>query len=292
MVSENFALLPVYKPEGYTSTDILNFIKERFKVEKIGHTGTLDPFAEGLLIFLLGKATRLTEEYQKLPKRYVAVGLWGIDTDTYDITGKVLQEIKKPPPTAAELENALKNFIGEIEQIPPPFSAKKIRGRRAYKLARKGKKVELKPVKVKVYELKLLEYNPPRFTLEAEVSGGTYIRSLIRDIAISLGGIATTEKLKRVSIGSITLEDAVSLEELERAESLKPFLRSPDEGLKHLRVVKLSERELERFKNGQILPFGVEKVGETVRVYDKRGNFVALGRLTERGLKPEKVFIS
>ena len=294
--TKDFGLLAVYKPAGPTSTEVLNFVKKRFNIKKIGHTGTLDPFAEGVLIFLLGKATRLAEYYQKLPKRYIATGLLGVDTDTYDITGKVLQEKRIPPITEDELKGVLKNFTGRIEQVPPPFSAKKVKGKRAYLLARKGKKVELKPVKVNIYEIKLLEFNPPRFTIEVSVSGGTYIRSLIRDIALSLGTVGTTEKLKRVAVGSITEEECIPFEKLKELEDLDEYIRRPDEGLKNLKSLKLAKEQLEKFRSGQILPIEdgrltAEDEGETVRVLDSRGNFIGIGRFTEKGLKPEKVFI-
>ena len=221
-MGELFGLLAVVKPKGITSTGVLNEIKRHFGVKKIGHTGTLDPFASGLLLLLLGKATRLAEYYQRLPKTYRAVGLLGVETDTYDITGEVVsrrlpidlregrveipEDLAAAFPPLEEIERVVKSFEGEIEQIPPPFSAKKIKGKRAYELARKGKKVELKPVKVKIYKIDLLEYNPPRFTIGATVSGGTYIRSLIKDIGDKLGLGATTESLLRTSIGKLTLE--------------------------------------------------------------------------------------
>ncbi|RTZ67906.1 MAG: tRNA pseudouridine(55) synthase TruB, partial [Aquificaceae bacterium] len=178
-MGELFGLIAVNKPKGLTSTEVLNRIKKKFGVSKVGHTGTLDPFAEGLLILLFGKATRLAEYYQKLPKRYIAGGILGIETDTYDITGNVVRQTQGNYPSREEFEGIVNTFRGEILQVPPPFSAKKVRGRRAYKLARKGKSINLQPVKVKIYEIHLLEYNPPRFTLDVKVSGGTYIRSLI-----------------------------------------------------------------------------------------------------------------
>jgi len=292
-MEELFGLLAVAKPKGITSTGVLNEIKRHFGVKKIGHTGTLDPFASGLLLLLLGKATRLAEYYQRLPKTYRAVGLLGVETDTYDITGEVLsrREVETFPPLE-EVKRVVKSFEGEIEQIPPPFSAKKIKGKRAYELARKGKKVELKPVKVKIYKIDLLEYTPPHFTIEATVSGGTYIRSLVKDIGDKLGLGATTESLLRTSIGKLTLENALPLEELLKVspERLSDFLLPPDAGL-DFPTLEVSDRELTRLRNGQLLDLkGDFGENQLLRVY-ANGKFSAIGRVVKGKLKPEKVFV-
>ena len=287
---ELFGLLPIYKPKDPTSTEILNRLKKLFGIKRIGHTGTLDPFAEGLLLTLLGKATRLAEYYQKLPKKYRAVGIFGIETDTYDITGKILAQYRGKYPTYEELKSALESFKGEIEQIPPPFSAKKVKGKRAYKLARKGLKPELKPVKVKIYDIELLDYKPPEFSIDVEVSGGTYIRSLIHDIGKKLGTGATTKELLRTKIGKISLEKAVPLEILEKAGSLEGFLLPPDYGL-DFPIFKADWETFKRLKMGQFLDVkGNFEEGKPVRVY-LNGNLAAIGRVLKGKLKPEKVFL-
>ncbi|HIO41258.1 MAG TPA: tRNA pseudouridine(55) synthase TruB [Aquifex sp.] len=292
-MEELFGLLAVAKPKGITSTGVLNEIKRHFGVRRIGHTGTLDPFAEGLLLLLLGRATRLAEYYQRLPKTYRAVGLLGVETDTYDITGEVISRREAAAfPPLEEIERVVKSFEGEIEQTPPPFSAKKVGGKRAYKLARKGKRVELKPVKVKVYKIDLLEYNPPRFTIGATVSGGTYIRSLVKDIGDKLGLGATTEKLLRTSIGKLTLENALPLEELLKVspERLSDFLLPPDAGL-DFPTLEVSDRELTRLRNGQLIDLkGDFGENQLLRVY-AGGKFSAIGRVVGGKLKPEKVFV-
>jgi tRNA pseudouridine55 synthase len=186
---ELFGLLPVYKPRGPTSTEVMNTIKKHFSLNRIGHTGTLDPFAEGLLVFLIGKATRLSEYYQKLPKEYIATGLLGTITDTYDITGKPLTPPKENIEISKDrLLEVLETFKGKILQTPPPFSAKKIKGKRAYKLARQGKKVSLKPVEVSIYELELLEFNPPYFTLRSLLVRKKFAKTLPR-VSKSFSGI-------------------------------------------------------------------------------------------------------
>jgi len=292
-MSEPFALLAVYKPKGITSTGVLNRIKKRFGWKRIGHSGTLDPFAEGLLLLLIGKATRLAEYYQRLPKTYRAVGLLGKITDTYDITGKVLEEREiKEPPSGEEIERVLKEFEGEYLQTPPPFSAVKVGGKRAYKLARKGIKVELKPRPVKVYSIKLLNYTFPRFEIETTVSGGTYIRSLIKDIGDKLQTGATTEGLIRTSIGNIGLDRAIPLEELLKLdpEGVKKYLLPPDAGLEYP-TVEVGEKELTLLRNGVFLPLrGDFREGTLLRVYGG-GKFAALGVVRNGKLKPEKVFV-
>ena len=289
-MGELFGLIAVNKPKGLTSTEVLNRIKKKFGVSKVGHTGTLDPFAEGLLILLFGKATRLAEYYQKLPKRYIAGGILGIETDTYDITGNVVRQTQGNYPSRGEFEEIVNTFRGEILQVPPPFSAKKVRGRRAYKLARKGKSINLQPVKVKIYEIHLLEYNPPRFTLDVKVSGGTYIRSLIRDIGVKTSLGATTESLKRTEIGRLNLDSALNLEELLNLKDLKEVLLSPDKGL-DLPKVEVDESRLQLLKNGVYIPFeGNFREGQLVRVYSPFG-FSAIGKVVEGKLKPEKVFV-
>jgi tRNA pseudouridine55 synthase len=290
---ELFGLLPIYKPRGPTSTEVMNTIKKYFSLNRIGHTGTLDPFAEGLLVFLIGKATRLSEYYQKLPKEYIATGLLGTTTDTYDITGKPLTPPKENIEISKErLLEVLETFKGKILQTPPPFSAKKIKGKRAYKLARQGKKVSLKPVEVSIYEIELLEFNPPYFTLRTVVSGGTYIRSLIHDIGQKLGVGATTYSLKRTKIGSLSLEEAFPLEELLNTPptELENLLLPPDKGLDYMPEVEISLNELSMVRNGRKIPLREDIEGELFRLKFK-GNLVALARKDKNLLKPEKVFI-
>ncbi|MEO2154088.1 MAG: tRNA pseudouridine(55) synthase TruB [Aquificota bacterium] len=290
---ELFGLLPVYKPRGPTSTEVMNTIKKHFSLNRIGHTGTLDPFAEGLLVFLIGRATRLSEYYQKLPKEYITTGLLGTITDTYDITGKPLTPPKENIEISKDrLLEVLETFKGKIWQTPPPFSAKKIKGKRAYKLARQGKKVSLKPVEVSIYEIELLEFNPPYFTLRTVVSGGTYIRSLIHDIGQKLGVGATTYSLKRTKIGSLSLEEAFPLEELLNTPptELENLLLPPDKGLDYMPEMELSLQDLSLVKNGRKIPLREDIEGELFRLKFK-GNLVALARKDKNLLKPEKVFI-
>ncbi len=288
-ISKDFSLLMVNKPKGITSTEVLNKIKEKFNLKKVGHTGTLDPFAEGLLILLLGRATRLAEYYQKLPKTYIATGLLGITTDTYDITGKVLKRVEGKYPSKDTLEEVLKTFVGEIDQQPPPFSAKKIRGKRAYNLARKGLKVELKPVKVKIYSLKLLDYKPPRFTIQTTVSGGTYIRSLIKDIGDKLSLGATTQELLRTAVGGLSIEKAYKLDVILNSEHVEDFLLPPWIGLPYP-TIEVDRQRAFKLKNGQFIEIDTSQNEERFLIFSE-GEFVGIARTFKGKLKPERIFL-
>lgn len=219
-MNESSGFLLIDKPKGWTSYQVVNYLKRKFRIKKIGHAGTLDPLATGLLIILIGSYTKKFDELQKLPKEYEAVMEFGKKTDTYDREGKITYrhqkdfEIKKP-----ELEKALKNFIGEIEQMPPAFSALKIQGKPAYKLARQGIKLEMKPRKAVVYGAKIIKISGKKAWVSFSVSSGTYIRSLANDIGEKLEVGAYLYNLKRTEIGGFSLKAAkkpeqISLEDL------------------------------------------------------------------------------
>ncbi|KUK67066.1 MAG: tRNA pseudouridine synthase B [candidate division WS6 bacterium 36_33] len=212
-------ILLINKEAGITSYDVIRRLKKILpKGQKIGHAGTLDPFATGLLIILLGKYTKRMVEILEMEKEYVVIAEFGYATDTQDVTGKKIKEagdIKSVE--EAKIEELLKeNFIGEINQIPPQFSAKKIKGRKAYEFAREGKKVELKSRKVRVSKFEILNYNWPIVSFKIVCSSGTYIRTLINDLGELLRTYATAIELKRTRIGEYTLEDALKSEEISK----------------------------------------------------------------------------
>lgn len=247
-----FGLLNVDKPAGLTSRDVVNRIQRRVRPVKIGHAGTLDPLATGVLVVCLGPATRLIDYVQQLRKCYRGTFLLGRESDTEDIEGQVVELPSPPQPTRADLERALAPFTGEIQQRPPAFSALKLGGQRAYDLARKGRHVELAPRPVMVYRLELRAYEYPEFQLDIECGSGTYVRSLGRDIAQSLGTAAVMSALQRTAIGSFRLAEAVSLERLE-TESLEPLLISPLMAVADLPQETLDDADLHRIANGQFL---------------------------------------
>ncbi len=281
-------VLLINKPKGWTSTGVVEEVRRRLKT-KVGHTGTLDPIATGLLILLTGRATRFTWIFQELPKAYRVVGLLGVITDTYDMDGNVVEE-REVKVSCQEIESVLGEFRGEIEQIPPPFSAKKIRGRRAYELARKGVKPDLKPVRVKVYRLELEECRIPEFTVFTDVSSGTYVRTLIHDIGQRLSCGAAVKDLVRMAVGPLTLDRAVDLEEFLRSDRPESYLMPVEEGLGFLPSINLNTFQGRRVMNGnQVLVEDRESEGY-IRIYID-GMFVGVGFLRGGVLKPERLIV-
>lgn len=214
-------ILLIDKPAGLTSFGVVARVRRKLTQEigrkiKVGHAGTLDPFATGLLILLIGKATKKAEEFLKLDKVYEATIRLGAISTTGDPEGEI-QESKKltDPPSRTKVEIVLKSFVGKIEQIPPSFSAIKINGQRAYKLARRGEKIQMPTRKVQIYEIKILEYSYPILKISCHVSSGTYIRTLAEDIGKKLEVGAYTTQLRRLKIGDWTVKEAKTLEELE-----------------------------------------------------------------------------
>ncbi len=202
----------VDKPKGPTSSRVVERIKRKFNV-KAGHTGTLDPLATGLLVVLTGKFTKNASSFLKLDKAYEVKAILGIETDTFDSEGTVLRR-RDNEIAREELENVLKEFSGDIWQTPPLYSAKKIAGRKAYQLARKGISVDMPPKKVSIYSLELKEFQFPYFTIACEVSSGFYVRSLAHDIGEKLGVGATVVDVRRTRVGPYHVEQAKLLEEI------------------------------------------------------------------------------
>jgi len=205
-------ILLVDKPKGLTSSRVVERIRKRFKV-KAGHTGTLDPIATGLLIVLTGKLTKNAAAFLKLDKGYEVKAVLGIETDTFDTDGRILRQSDKEI-TREELEKVFKEFHGDVWQTPPPFSAKKMAGRKAYELARKGVAVDIPPKKVSIYSLELKEFQFPYFTFSCEVSSGFYVRSLVHDVGERLGVGATVVEVRRTRVGPYHVEQAKGLDEI------------------------------------------------------------------------------
>ena len=209
-------ILLIDKPEGITSYDVIRKIKNTYpKKTKIGHCGTLDPFATGLLIILIGKATKRQNEFHNLKKKYITTAIFGFETNTQDITGKIISKDNNLRTISKEdIEKIInEKFLGKILQTPPAFSAKKIDGVRAYKLARKGEEFELKPNNIEIFSFKILKYDFPEVTFKIECGSGTYIRSLINDLGKELKTFATCKALRRISVGEYNVVNANKLEE-------------------------------------------------------------------------------
>lgn len=263
-------LLLINKPQGKTSFGAVAAVKWLAQEKRVGHTGTLDPMATGVLPVFVGRATSLASLLIDADKRYKATVRLGITTDTQDITGAVLTE-KEVTVTEKDLKSALEHFIGKQDQIPPMYSAIKKDGVRLYALAREGKTVELEPRSIEVYDIKLispLENN--EFVIETHVSKGTYIRSLARDIGEYLGCGATLTALERTYTGGFGIEECVALDDLNR-ENVESYLLDEEKAVSSFKEVSVTEKQATRFCNGGQLGFdrlkscGFEN-GELLRV--------------------------
>lgn len=217
--------LIVNKPTGITSFDAIKKIRTILREKKIGHVGTLDPFAEGVLILALGRYTKLFFLFDDMPKEYTAVGVFGESRDTDDINGNILKvSDRKNILSFAELENIIKsNFYGNIIQKPPIYSAKRINGQRAYNMARENIDFEIKSVNVRINDIELLEYDYPFFKIKTSVSKGTYIRAIIRDIGEITGNFAYTKELRRTAIGNFTIDKSKNLNDISNKNILSFF---------------------------------------------------------------------
>jgi tRNA pseudouridine55 synthase len=245
-------LLVIDKPTGPTSHDIVNIVRRGTQIRKVGHTGTLDPYASGVLLILLGSVTRLAEYLLEVDKEYLATIRFGSSTSTYDAAGRITAT---RPFTFREetLEAKLATFVGERLQVPPVYSAIKIGGRKAYDLARRGEEIDMAPRKVHIYELALLRWESPNAVVRVRCSRGTYIRSIAHDIGEAMGSHAHLVSLRRIRLGPFSVERATPLEELKRR-----FLEGTWEKaampastvLEGWKTVQLSDEEAEKIRNG------------------------------------------
>lgn len=207
-------ILIVNKPSGITSHDVVNFIRRKFNIKRVGHAGTLDPMATGVLVMLLGKATKLSNTFINDDKEYVAKVFFGKKTDTQDSSGKVIEEKNINNPGIEAIEKALDNFKGEIEQVPPMVSAIKYKGKKLYQLARSGKIVKREPRKIRINSIEILDFKFPELTFKVKCSKGTYVRTLCEDIGGFLGVPSHMSGLVRTQSGDFLLEDSKNLDEI------------------------------------------------------------------------------
>jgi tRNA pseudouridine55 synthase len=288
-------VLVVDKPVGMTSHDVVQVIRRGTNIRRAGHTGTLDPRASGVLVILLGPAVRLSEYVSASDKRYQAIVRLGTTTDTFDSDGSVTSST--PVDISEEqFETALKSFIGEIEQIPPPYSAVKVKGRRAYEMAREGEEVELQPRKIQVYNLELLEWTPPEAVIDVYCSSGTYVRSLANDLGKSLGCGAYLVGLRRTKSGRFTLRDAVPLRKLREAfetGNWYQYLIPAAEALSDWPSLELNIDQVDAIRHGHRIPAEPGASG-MVRGISQQGELVALLDLdpATQEWQPRKVFFS
>lgn len=290
-----FGFFIVDKPVGPTSHNIVTLVRRGTGVRKVGHAGTLDPRASGVLILCLGPATRLSEYLSTSSKRYEAVVRFGTATQTYDAEGPVLRQTEAVP-TLEEIQAVLPEFRGEIEQVPPPFSAIKVRGKKAYELARAGQDVQLEPRTVTIHLLRILEYQPPDLLLDVECTAGTYIRSLAHDLGARVSTGAYLASLRRTRAGPFSLEDAVPLPKLEvgfLTNKWTRYLISAVEALPDFPMVKVEGDNLELIRFGRRIPAEPGSSG-MARAIGPDGELIAVLEIVEEGKKwhPRKVFLS
>ncbi|MHB0988667.1 MAG: tRNA pseudouridine(55) synthase TruB [Bellilinea sp.] len=294
LINSISGVLVVDKPVGLTSHDVVQIIRRGTFIRRAGHTGTLDPRASGVLVVLLGPAVRLSEYVSASDKRYQAVIQLGKTTDTYDADGQVLTSNPVDNITEAQFEEALQQFVGEIEQVPPPYSAIKIKGRKAYEMARNGEEFDLQPRKINVYSLELLEWAPPEAVIDVYCSSGTYIRSLANDLGKVLGCGAHLVGLRRTKSGRFTLRDAVPLRKLREAfddGSWYQYVIPAAEALSDWPSIELTEADVDAIRHGHRVP-GEAGIGKMARGISEQGDLVALLEFdpANNEWQPKKVF--
>jgi tRNA pseudouridine55 synthase len=272
---QHFGLLNLNKPSGVTSRRVVDRVQRLVKPAKVGHAGTLDPLARGVLVLGIGQATRLVEYVQEMPKDYRATFLLGRTSTTEDTDGEITELPGARAPTRDEIEQAAQRLVGEIQQRPPAFSALKVAGRRAYDLARAGEQFELAARRVQVYRLAIVRYEYPELCLDVACSGGTYVRSLGRDLAERAGTAAVMSALERIAIGDFTLADALDPEQLSR-DNLPGHLLSPMLAVRGLMTeCVVSEPERHRLAHG--LPIERPDIeGGRCAAIDSQGRLVAI----------------
>jgi tRNA pseudouridine55 synthase len=271
------------KPEGWTSHDVVNKVRRIVGTKRVGHLGTLDPIATGVLPLVLNRATRLAQFYNRSDKIYEGVVRFGWATHTYDRAGEPLGPKTEVTLDAAELEQALDQFRGEFAQTPPPVSAKKVDGRRAYELARKSVAVELQPVTINVYELKVLEVSGAEARLRVHCSAGTYMRSIAHDVGQALGSGAHLQELRRLSSGEFDIDRALTLQQLESlaaGDRLLDAIVPAAQMLPAFPNVFVDEVTATQIRNGRNFPaspFRLQPASRYVKAVTREGELVAIG---------------
>ena len=280
-------ILAIYKEKGYTSRDIVNILSKELGTKKIGHTGTLDPMATGVLVVCIGSSLKLVELLTNHDKEYIAKIRLGVETDTLDITGNVLKEEEVRDISKEEVEEVVKKFIGKIQQEVPKYSAIKVNGKKLYEYARNGIEVKLPVREVEIYDLKLIsDIINNEFYIKCRVSKGTYIRSLVRDIGKALGTVATMVELERTKLDCFGLDDTYTLEDIQ---SGMYQLFSPEEVIRLPKVTVDKEME-KKIRNGQVLKKFFDD--DMVMVMNGDNQLIAIyQQKDDTQVKPYKMFL-
>lgn len=290
-MAEPFGFLNIDKPSGMTSHDVVAKIRRKLTLKKVGHAGTLDPLAAGVLIVCVGGATRLSEYVMQSTKTYQARVHLGVTTTTYDAEGDVLQERDTTHIQRDDVERALTDFVGDIEQMPPMYSAIKQGGRKLYELARAGETVERAARPVRINSLHITDWSPPDFTLDVVCSAGTYIRSLAYDVGEALGVGAHLSGLTRLASGIFQQSAAMSLETLFSTDSWQQYLVQPRVALADWPQLEVNAAEIERLKHGQSIGETLAGDGEIAFAYDASDCLIAVVQAQAGLWRPHKVFL-
>ncbi|MCI5604423.1 MAG: tRNA pseudouridine(55) synthase TruB [Clostridia bacterium] len=286
-------IIIIDKPLGKTSHDMVYFMRKLTGIKKVGHTGTLDPEATGVLPICIGSATKVADMLTLSDKRYTAELVLGMTTDTQDAEGEVLTECAVNV-TAEEIENAVKSFVGEIEQVPPMYSAIKQNGKKLYELARKGIEVERKKRKIKIYEINILSIDTVEYRVKIDVlcSKGTYIRTLCEDIGMKLGVGAYMNTLRRTMTGPFALSDSYTTEQLREMNeegTLEAALIAADSMFADYPAINLNAKQTRSITNGIRMSYkGIEN--QSYRLYDEENNFLCISKCIDGKLVLEKSF--
>ena len=283
-------ILIINKEKGCTSHDIVYKVKKIFN-EKVGHTGTLDPLAEGVLPILIGKGTLCSKYLINHDKKYIVNLALGQKTETADLEGKIIEEKNIPDKslTQSKIEKVLKSFIGKQQQMPPIYSAIKVNGKKLYEYARKGQNVEIKPREIEIYDIKLINIDAQKKQIQFEVfcGKGTYIRSLCEDIAKKLETVGYMESLKRIQVGDFKIEESSKIQELEENKEDTKYLESKiisvEEIFKNKEKIKLDDKKMQLFLNGVKITQNQEN--DIYRIYDKNEKFIGIGIVQDKLLK-------
>lgn len=290
-------VLVINKEKGYTSFDAVSVLRGILKMKKIGHTGTLDPDAEGVLPVCLGNATKLVNYLTDSGKEYTARGRFGISTDTEDMTGTVISSkeiLVEERPSKEDITGTFSYFSGGYDQIPPMYSAKKVNGKRLYELAREGKQIERTPCFVRIEEIELLSYDYPVFDLRIKCGKGTYIRSLIRDIGEKLKIPAVMESLKRTCAAGFSIKDALTLEEVRQIAGnggILNAIKSVETVFCDLPELRVRGRDDSLLKNGNTLNNDKGLPDGDYRVYTEDGRFAAVYTISGNTARPKGMFL-
>jgi tRNA pseudouridine55 synthase len=285
-------VLPLDKPSGPTSHDMVSSARRALRIRRIGHTGTLDPFASGLLLLCIGSATRIAEYLSGMDKRYTARVRLGVATDTDDLTGAVVSESDATGIDVADVEAALAGLRGDILQTPPVYSAKKRGGERAYASARAGRPVDLQPVPVRIHELTLIQLDGDELEIEVHCGSGTYIRAIARDLGHALGVGGHLTALRRTAVGAFSVADAVTADDLQDGQQLSTRLIPPADALAHLPRVTVDEGRVVDLRHGRpVQAEGTLTDAEVVVVTSQAGDLVAMAERSAGFIRPRKVFL-